>query len=105
MSILSLDDRRRNVFGRTNIKTAPQVTVPHAVKEINHQPNREPDDEPDPGHHRQAQHQRDAQEHAEQWKYRDERDAKWTRAFGSCPPQHVYAETNKDKGKKRPDVR
>ena len=43
---------------------AAQMAVAGAVEEINHQTNRHPDKEPDPGQHRKAEHERDAKDDA-----------------------------------------
>ena len=78
--------------------------MPHAVKEINQEPDSEPDHKTNPGHHRQAQHQSQAHEYAEDWKNRNERDTKWTRSFGIDAAQHVHTEANQNKREERADV-
>src|SRR5437773_1442108 len=88
---LRLDQRRRDVFGNAGIDATAQFAVPHAVQKINHQPDSQPDDKPNPGHYRQTQHQNKAQQHAEEWKDRHERHAKRTRPFRRDAAQHVYA--------------
>src|SRR5207245_9071369 len=86
------------------VDAAPQSALAHAVKEINEQSDRQPDKKTKPSEDRQAKHQSQAHEHAEDWKNRDERHAKWTRSFRVDAAQHVHAEANQNKREERADV-
>ena len=64
-----------------DVDTTPQFAVSNAVQKINHEPDSEPDHKTNPGHHRQAKHQSQAHEHAEDREKRNEWDAKRPRSF------------------------
>src|SRR5438552_1167183 len=98
------DYRRQNIFGRTFVDTMPQPAMAHAVQEIDGQPNDEPNKKTNPSEHRQAQHQRDAENHAKNREPRHQRHAE--RPGPSCvgPPQNDDSEANEDEGEKRSDI-
>src|SRR5207249_4155877 len=85
-SILRLNERRRNVFSRTDVDAATEFAVAHAVQKINRQADDEPDKEASPCFQRQAQHQYDAKEHAEKREQRNQRNTKRPRPVGLFTP-------------------
>jgi hypothetical protein len=94
---LRLDDGWRNVFRHPDVDTTPEFAVPYAVQEINQQANREPDYKSQPSEYGQTKHQRQAQDHANDWKHRHEWNAEWSRARRVSVPQdrHTNADQNK----------
>ncbi len=78
--------------------------MPHAVQEIDHEPDCQPHNKTNPGHHRQAQHQHKTHEYAEDWENWHERHAKRAWTLRGNAAQYVYAETNQNKCKERSDV-
>src|SRR6476660_9125445 len=91
-----LHDRRNDVFGRAFVDSTAQPAMAHAVEEINEEPENQPDHEANPGQDRQTEHQRDAENHAENWEPRDHRNAEWPRPRRIGPPQNNDAEADED---------
>ena len=48
----------RGIAPRRRAAGSSELGVSHPVAEINHDPDEEPDDQPDPGHQRQGKHER-----------------------------------------------
>src|SRR6266581_5402323 len=86
LSILRLDDRRGNVFGRPHVDATAQLTVAHAVAEVDQQSNREPDKEAAPCFQRQTQHQYGAKDYTENREQRNHRNTKWAGPIGLFAP-------------------
>src|SRR6266487_6286514 len=105
MSILRLDERRRNVFGWADVDAAAQFAVSYAVEEINAKADREPYKEAYPCFDWQTQHQHEAKNYAENREQRDQGHTEWARTVGVFAPQNNHTEANEDKGEKRSDVR
>src|SRR5438093_2808459 len=84
--ILCLDDRRGNVFGRPHVDATAQLTVAHAVKEINAEPDCEPNNEASPCLQWQTQHQNDAKKDTKKGKPRDHRNPEWARTVDLFAP-------------------
>src|ERR1700737_3701663 len=104
LSLLCLNDRRRNIFGYPGIAAAAQFAVADAVAEINQHPDCEPDEEAAPGFQRQTQHERGAKKYAENRKQRYERHAERTRAASVRAAENNYAEANEYEGKEGADI-
>ena len=67
---LRLDQRRWNIFGRSDVETTAKFAVAHAVKEIDEKTNSQPDHEASPRFQRETQHQNKTKKNAEkreQW--------------------------------------
>ena len=62
---LRLDQWRRLVFGDAGVDAPTQFAVSNTIEKINQQTNSEPDKETNPGEHRQAEHEHETQEHAD----------------------------------------
>src|SRR4029434_1067532 len=105
LSISGLNERRRNIFRYTGVNAAPQFAVAHTIGEINREPDRKPDKEAAPRLERQAQHQREAEDHAEKRKDRHEGNTKRTRTFSIRSAQHNHTKANEHEGKNRADAR
>ena len=70
---LRLNQGRRLIFGRSGVQTATEFAVTHAVEEINHEADCEPDEETDPCFQWQTEHQHEAKDHSKNGKDRHER--------------------------------
>src|SRR5437763_3941429 len=114
LATLSLDQRRRSIFGNSSVETATKLAVPHAIQEIDQQADHQPHQKSYPSEHWQAKHKRKTQDDAHNRKNWHEWDTKRPRTRWVGPTQNGHTDTNQNESEqgsnvrqigKRPDVR
>src|SRR5579871_6496830 len=82
---------RPNLHGRA--ARCAYAAVPAAVREVDNQTQRKPDEEAHPGNPRQTGHQVAAEDHAQDWDYRHQRGFERTASIrvGVAQQPHSYA--------------
>src|ERR1700674_306317 len=77
---LRLHDWRNAVFRVAGVEAVLQFTMANAVEKIDDESDCEPNDKTNPRQNRQAKHERDAEDDAENRKPRDERNTEGPRS-------------------------
>src|SRR5579863_9867148 len=75
-----------------------------AVENVDDEADDEPDDKAEPGEDVQAGHEQEAEDHAERWNDRSERNSEPPLPLRIAIAQHDDADGNQDEGKQRADV-
>src|SRR6476619_521168 len=94
-----------DLFRRAFIHPLPEMAVANAVEEVNDEPNGEPNEKSNPCHDWQAQHQCDAENHADNWEKRNHRNPKRPRPVRIGSPENHHAEAHQDEGEERANIR
>src|SRR4051794_34785537 len=111
MTVMTLTMKPSERFRRTCGEQASllshrcELTPMSAIEEVDHQANRQPDEEGHPGEHFQPHHQQNAEKDAEDGDHRSERGTEATMPVGLAMPQYQHPNRDKDECEQGSDIR